>query len=901
MEDREEAKMPRGWLNATWLRIRTLIHRKRLDRDLEDEIAFHLAMREEKYRQEGIGGPAGRAAAHHRFGNPTLYKETSRDMWTFRMWTFRRLETVLQDLQYGLRILAKNPGFTAIAIVTLALGIGANSAVFSVVNGVLLNAVPFRDSGRLVTITEMEPFLADAPVSPEDFCDWKAQADLFERIVALEEWRSFSVTGGGPPEQVPAYAVSTDYFQMLGVTPALGRDFSLNEDELANQHTALISYALWQRRFGGDRGIVGQAINLSDESYSILGVMPQAFKTGYPEPQVWVPISCQSAFVAGSRGSHFMGVLAKLKPGVTIARAQAEMDTIASRLQQQYPDSNDRLGAHVIPLTQAATAEIRPGLLLLLSAVGFVLLIACANVANLQLVRASARQRELAVRAAIGATRGRLVRQLLVEGLLLALAGGAGGLLLAYLAVPLLVRSLPESVSGTWNIAVDGRIIAFTIALSVVTALLFGIAPAFQSSRPNLNDALASSQRYSAGSGHRRLRNLLVVAETSLALVLLIGAGLMFRSFMLLQRDNPGFNPHNVLTMGVDLPEAKYPTASSFKPDVYSAWLSTQRITPFFNQALKAIEALPGVTAAGGCNQLPGQNGNSSGLAVTGQPAPKGARPLVGTYVVTPGYFRAAEIPLVEGRVFADTDEAKGPPVVVIDRRLSDQFFPGQDAVGQRVSIWGADRQIVGVVGNVKEHGFNENMPEIYFPFAQIASSSLALVVRTGVGSASLGASVTGAIQSIDSDQPVHHIRTLEQIYDIGLLQTRLSTALLVVFALLALVLAGVGTYGVVSYTASQRTHEIGIRMAMGATRHDVMQLVVGQGARLALIGVGIGLIMALVVTRWMASLLFQVSAKDPATFVVVAILLTGVALLACYFPARRATSVDPMSSLRCE
>ena len=882
------------WLHSTWLRLKALINRERLDQDLEDEIAFHLAMREEKYREAGIQGRAGRAAAHRRFGSPILYKETSREMWTFR-----RLETLWQDLRYGARVLVKSPGFTAVAIITLALGIGANTTIFSVVNGVLLNAVPFKDAERLVTITEMEPFLPDAPVSPADFCDWKTQNDLFEKTVAVQEWRSFGVTGGGPPEQVRAHAVSTDYFQMLGVAPVLGRDFSPDEDEPANQHRAIISYALWQRRFAADPAVVGKPINLSGESYSVLGVMPHGLKMGYPEPQVWVPISCQSSFVAQSRGSHYIGVLAKLKQGVTVARAQVEMDTIAQRLAQQYPDSNDSLGAHVIPLSRAATQDIRPGLLLLLGAVGFVLLIACANVANLQLVRASVRQREIAVRAALGATRSRLIRQLLAEGLLLALTGGAIGLLLAYVAVPALAHSLPDSVTGNWRIAVDGRVVAFTFVLSVATAVLFGIAPAFQGSRANLNDALASSQRYTAGSQHRRLRSLLVVAETAFALLLLVAAGLMFKSFLLLQRDNPGFNPHSALTMAVDLPEARYPSASSFKPAEFSSWLTTQRITPFYDQALRSIEALPGVAAAGASSQLPGQNGNSSGIAVTGRPDSTGHRPLAGNYIVTPGYFRAAEIPLIQGRVFTDYDDAKGAKVVVIDRRLAEQFFPDENPVGQRVSFFGEDREVVGVVGNVKEHGFNENMPEIYLPQAQTAAASMVLIVRSTIDPETLAASVTGAIQSIDADQPVHHVRTLQQIYDEDLLSTRLNTTLLVAFALLALMLAGVGTYGVVSYSAAQRTHEIGIRMAMGAQRRDVMRLIVRQGALLALIGVSIGLIGAFVVTRWMAGLLFGVSAKDPATFAAVAILLTGVALLACYFPARRATSVDPMSSLR--
>jgi putative ABC transport system permease protein len=883
-----------GWLHGIWLRLKALINRRRLDRDLEDELAFHLAMREEKYRKAGILGSAGRAAAHRRFGNPIYYKEASREMWTFR-----RLETLWQDSRYGARVLAKSPGFTAIAIITLALGIGANTTIFSVVDSVLLNTIPFKNADRLVMVTEMEPYLADAPVSPEDFCDWKKQNDVFERIVAVEQWRSFGLTGGGPPEQIPAYAVSTDYFEMLGVTPVLGRDFSPNEDESANQNSVLISYALWQRRFGGDHAVIGRPVSLSGESYSVIGVMPRDLKLGYPEPQAWVPISCRSKFLAGSRGSHYFDVMARLKPGVTVGRAQAEMDTIAQRLEQQYPDSNKQLGAHVIPLSVAATHDIRPGLILLLSAVGFVLLIACANVANLQLVRASVRQREMAVRAAIGASRARLIRQLLVEGLLLALIGGAIGLLMAYLAVPALARRLPVSVSGTWNITVDIRVVAFTFLLSVATAVLFGLAPAFQGSRTNLNDALGSSQRSTVGSHHRRVRGLLVIGETALALVLLVGAGLMFRSLLLLQRDNPGFNPGNALTVAFDLPDAKYPGPTAFKPEVIAAWIKTQRITQFARQALEAIDGLPGVVGAGGCNQLPGQNGNSSGILVAGQSNPSGTRPLAGTYEVTPGFFRAAEISLIQGRVFTDGDDANAPARVVIDQRLAEQFFPGQNPIGQRVAVFGADREIIGIVGNVKEHGFNENMPTVYLPQWQNPQGSQSIVVRTSVDPSTLAAAVVAAIQSVDSDQPVHDIRPLQEIYDEGLLATKLNTTLMVAFALLALTLAGVGTYGVVSYSASQRTHEIGIRMAMGASRRDVMRMVIGQGAALALVGVGIGLIAAFAVTRWMASMLFGVSPKDPVTFAVVAIALTVVALVACYFPARRATSVDPMDALR--
>ncbi|MGH9825530.1 MAG: ABC transporter permease, partial [Blastocatellia bacterium] len=485
-------------LHRTWLRLRALARRRRLEQDLDDEIAFHLAMREEKYRAAGLADSDGHRAARRRFGNVTLWKEISRDMWTFVS-----LEHRLQDLRYGARVHRKNPGFTVVALMTLALGIGANTAIFSVVNGVLLNTVPFKDPGRLVSITEMEPFLPDAPVSPPDFCDWKTQSSSFERMSVVVT-SGMNMTGDGPPEHLFASYVSTDYFQMLGVQPVAGRDFSSEEDDPGHQHRVLISYALWKSRFGGDAGAVGRSITLSGISFNILGVMPAGLKVDYPQPQVWLPTSCQTPFLTQNRGTHFISVWARLKRGASIKQAQSEMDTIAKRLEKQYPDSNNGIGAHVMSLAAAETTDVSARLLLLLGAVGFVLLIVCANVANLQLVRASARERELALRAAIGASRARLIHQLLTEGLLLSLAGGAVGLALAYICVPLLADSLPKSVTEMWNIRVNGEVILFTFALSVATAVLFGMIPALKSSRTNLNDALGSSQRHTAGAVHQR-------------------------------------------------------------------------------------------------------------------------------------------------------------------------------------------------------------------------------------------------------------------------------------------------------------------------------------------------------------------------------------------------------------
>ncbi|HYL98565.1 MAG TPA: ABC transporter permease [Blastocatellia bacterium] len=869
------------WTHRTWLRLKALVQRRRLEHDLEDEIAFHLAMREENYRDAGMTAGEAHNAVRRRVGNVVLWKEISHDMWTFVS-----LENLLQDLRYGARVLLKNPGFTVVAVITLALGIGANAAIFSVVNGVLLNTVPFKDSGQLVSITEMEPELADAPVSAPDFCDWKTQNSAFATMSAVIT-TGFNLTGSGPPERLIAAGVSTDFFPMLGVQPVMGRDFSPEEDDPNHQQTALISYALWQSHFGGDRATVGKSMTLGGRSFTIIGVMPAGLKLDYPQPQVWIPVSCQTRTMIGNRGTHFMGVWGRLKPNVTIKQAQAEMDTIAKRLEQQYPASNSGLGVHVMSLAQAETTDVRPRLLLLLGAVGFVLLIVCANVANLQLVRASARQREIAVRAAIGASRARLIHQLLTEGLLLALTGGALGLGLAYISVPLLARSLPKNVTEMWDIRVNGEVMLFTFGLAVITAVLFGIIPAFRSSRPNLNDALGSSQRQTAGAAHQRLRALLVIGEVAVALLLLVSAGLMFRSSLLLRADYPGFDTRNVLTMRVDLQSYKY------KEDDQQA--------AFFKQAIEKISALPGVESAGGTTSLPGENGGSSGLQIVGEPAPAdNQKPLAGTYVVTPGYFRAAGIKLLEGRLFTEADDAKSAPVTIIDQRLVDKYFKDQNPIGRHVNV-DKDREIIGVVGTVKEQGFNENMPELYFPNSQLPNSSLELVIKTGVEPLSLTNSVTGAIQSVDHDQPVRRVSSLQAVYEEGQLGSKLSTTLFVAFGLLALTLAAVGIYGVMAYSASQRTHEIGIRMAMGARPGDVMGLMLRQGAFLGLIGAGIGIGASLLLTRFLSGLLFGVKPTDPLTFGAAALVLILVALAACYLPARRATGVDPIKALRWE
>ncbi|HEV2388308.1 MAG TPA: ABC transporter permease [Candidatus Acidoferrales bacterium] len=869
----------RAWL---W-RLGGLFGRKRSENELAAELESHLALHVEDNLRAGMAPTEARRQALVKLGGLEQAKELYRE---------RRgipaLETLGQDLRYGARMLRASPGFTLVAILTLALGIGANSAIFSVVNAVLLHTLPFLHPERLVNITEMEPFLADAPVASADFCDWKAQSASFDHVVAVVPFRGI-LTGDGPPAELTAMGVSTDFLPMLGIEPVLGRGFSPEEDSPAHRNVVILSYEFWRDRFGSDPGVIGRTIALGGQSKTVIGVLPADLNFGYPSPQLLAATSCQVKPMATRRGNHFMDVWARLKPGVSVRQAQAEMDTIAARLARQYPDSNAGEGVHVQPLSERFAAPARAALLLLLGAVAFVLLIACVNVANLQVVRASARRKEVAVRAALGATRGRLVRQLLTENLLLGLSGGAMGLLFSAWGVEALKLGLPPDLTGTWKIGIDGTVVAFAFALAVLASVLFGLAPAIDASRVSLNAALGSAGRLTAGLASHRLRSLLVVAETALALVLLVGAGLMFRSFLLLSADYPGFNPHGALTMRVDLPSSKYPK------DAQQA--------AFFQQALARVRALPGVVAAGGGSSLPGQNNSSTELVIVGRPAPpSGRNPLVGFTIVTPGYFAAAELPLLRGRLFIDADTAGSAPAVIVDQRLARTYFARRDAIGQQLHIMGKDRvTIVGVVGNVKEHGFNENMPELYLPEAQFPGSSLALVVRSAGNPMALAAGVAGAIRATDTDQPVDRVQTLEQVYEAVLLGSRLNAFLLVSFGLLALVLAAVGTYGVISFAAGQRTQEMGIRMVLGASRTEILKLVMNQGARLSLVGVAIGIAGALALTHLMASVLFEVKPTDPTTFAGAATALMLAALGASWLPALRAMNTEPAAALRHE
>jgi putative ABC transport system permease protein len=803
-----------------------------------------------------------------------------------------------QDLRYGIRTMLKNPAFTLVAVAALALGIGANTAIFSVVNSILLRPLPFKEPERLLTVSHAYPKLnLIAPVSPPGFMDYRARTDVFE-MSAASAGGSFNLTGEGEPERIQARAVSASFFPTLGVEAALGRTFLQEEDQPGHEHVVVLSHGLWQRRFGADPGVIGKTIMLDSEAYVVVGVMPASFRL-YGQDDAWAPLALTAEQMSPNRRrAEFLAMIARLKPGVSIEQAQAAMNTVASQIQQDNPQifpSDGSWGVQVKPVYEEMVEDIRPALLVLLGAVGFVLLIACANVANLLLARATARRKEIAIRTALGASRWRLVRQLLTESVLMAIVGGGLGLLLAVWGVDVLIKLNQNNIPRAREIGIDSRVLAFTFGLSLLTGILFGLIPALQASKTELTEALKEGGRTSSGSHRARFRNLLVVSEIALALVLLIGAGLMVKSFARLLHVNPGFEPQNLLTMQVALPSTKYSEPS-------------QRAA-FYQQALDKIKTLPGVQSAGAVSHLPLSGSIASGFfSIEGQQYPPGEQlPHTDLRAASPQYLQTMGIPVLKGRYFDERDTDAAPNVAIIDETLARRYWPNEDPLGKRISfnrrenvqVW---REIVGVVGAVKHKGLDADYRgQLYFPHPQNPWGNMYLVVRTTNEPSSMAAMVRSAIQSVDKDQPVYRVMTMETLLNESVAQRRFSMLLLTLFAVVAVVLAIVGLYGVMSYGVSQRTHEIGIRMALGAQARDVLRMVVGQGLLLALIGVGIGLVAALLLTRVMSSLLFGVSATDPFMFASIPLILAVVALLACYIPARRATKVDPMVALRYE
>jgi putative ABC transport system permease protein len=801
------------------------------------------------------------------------------------------MNTLLQDLRYGIRMLLKNPGFAVVAVIALGLGIGANAAIFSVVNTVLLRPVPYEDPDQLMVLKEnMPPKFPEFSISPGNFLDWQKQNTVFERIAAINGSAFILVVEGAEPERLRGARVSAGMFEMLGVNPMHGRTFLEEEDQPGHENVAILSGGLWKRRFAADPNVIGQPITLSGISYTVIGVMPPSF--GFPdrETDVWAPVAF-TARDAQVHGGHYLSAIGRLKQGTTVEQARTEMSAIAGRLAEQYPDSNTGWGVDVFSMQEYEVRDIRPALLVLLGAVGLVLLIACANVANLLLARATTRQKEIAIRSALGASRGRVARQLLTESVLLALVGGVVGVLLAQLGIGSLLALAPEDVPRVKDVTLDASVLGFTLLVTLLTGVIFGLVPALQSSRVNLNETLKEGGRGTTG-GHHRVRAGLVVTEVALALVLLIGAGLLIRSFYRLQQVNPGFNPSNALAVTVSLPGRKYQ-----QPDQRAA---------FFTQLIEKVSTLPGVAAVGASQTLPIQGDYLLGFIIQGRPPfPPGQEPSTNYYSVTPDYFRAMGIPLLRGREFTEQDRTGATRVVIINEEMAKRYFPDEDPIGKRIHVTQGPetfREIVGIVGDVKQYGLaRPTTLQTYEPFLQTPYSSMTLVVRADGNLAPLGGAIRSQVLAIDKEQPISRIKPLEEVVSESVAKQRFSMLLLGIFAAVALVLSAVGLYGVMSYSVTQRTHEIGIRTALGAKQSDVLKLVVGQGMVLALTGVGIGLLAAFGLTRLMSVLLFGVSATDPLTFVALPAVLTLVALAACFVPARRATKVDPMIALRYE
>lgn len=889
-----------------WRRLLFYLRRDKFDQELEEEMRFHLEMKTEENLRSGMDRKEARFAAQRQFGNQTLLREVSREMWRFK-W----LETVWQDLRYGVRMLTKKPAYSAIAVLTLALGIGANTAIFSVVNAVLLKPLPFAAPDELMALgqNDSQNRVGLSNFSFRNFADLQDQIQAFERLAAYYN-TSFTLTGEGKALLLRGTVVTADLFPLLGVSPALGRSFLPEEDRAgggSEGRPTILSWDFWQQHFAGDSSVIGRSVTLNNTSFTIIGVMPAGFS--FPiqsQPSdVWVSTALDYERKIGpgaimvARGYRGWKVIGRLKPEATPEQAQSEVDVIASNLSAQFPDDNKDMGIGVKPLLESMVGNLRPTLLLLLGAVGFVLLIACVNVANLLLERAISRQREINVRLALGAGRWRITRQLLTESVLLAGLGGAAGTALAVWGTSLIVALSPEGLTRIAETRLDARVLAFTALVSVATGVAFGLAPALIISRANLAESLKEGGRGSTGSLHtNHTRSLLVIVEIALALVLLVGAGLLVQSLVRLQQVAPGFDPYNVLTFNVAMSVDRT--------------TGPPQIADFYQQLTGRLKSLPGVVNASVVFQLPlGGGAASTGLEIEGQLVDPGDRPLGIIHSVGPEYFRTMGIPLVKGREFTERDDLNSAPVLIINEALARKHFPNEDPVGKRIGPGFSTvpvtedtgmREVVGVVADVKHQNLHgPTQPEIYFAQAQMPMSSMTMVVRTAADPLSLVNAARGVVESLDKNAPVYGVRTVEELLSRSVATPRFNTLLLGLFAAVALILTAVGLYGVISCSVSQSTHEIGIRVALGAQSGDVLKLIVGQGMFLTLVGVVIGLAAAYGLTRLMSRLLYGVGATDPWTFAGVAVLLVCIAFIACYIPARRATKVEPLIALKYE
>ena len=874
-------------MTSIFRRLAALVRRRRLDRDLDDEIAFHLAMREQQYRDGGATEADARTAARRQFGNVTAVKERTRDVWLFGA-----LETVAQDVRYALRTLRRSPAFAVVAVFTLAVGIGGNTAIFSLVDAIRLRAIPFGAADRLVTLwgTMQRAKAERRGTSYPDYLDWRAGTRSFDDLAAFDS-QTVTLDTGDDPERVSGECVSASFFPLLSVAPARGRTFRADEDAIASPvRVVLLGDGLWKRRFGADPNIVGRSIVLNGQPYDVVGVMPPGFKGLSDRAEVWTPFARYAPAAAmAERGNRGFVVLGRLKRGVSLDAAQRDADAVARQLEQAYPKTNAKRGIEVSSIEDELFGGVRPALLTLMAAVAFVMLMACANVANLLLARSEARRRELAVRAAMGAGRGRLLRQLITEACVLTALGALGGIALARAAIPLLLAHNPIAFPSFVAPHIDARVAAFTIAVAGLCGIVIGLAPAWSSRGADLAASLKEAARGSDGRASRRIRGALVVVEVALAVVLLVGAGLTIQSVRRIAAVDPGFDPQSVLTLHVSIPAGR--------------GLAEVR------EIVDRVGRVPGVSSAAFGSDVPLDGRAAATLySVEGQPPPDPAQfPRTYAHTVSPDFFAALRIPFVAGRTFDDADVRPSSQAIIVSERIAKRFWPGQDPIGRRIKFGMLPNtnpwfSIVGVVGEVKYRGLPDNPtadPDVYAPFVD-RRSQVALAVRTGLPPSSVVDAVRTAIRSVDRAIPIYGVATMGESMADQTAQSRFLMWLMGVFGAVALLLAVVGIYGVMSYLVAQRTREIGIRVALGASGRQILSLVVGNAVRLIAAGVAAGIGGALALQRLVASILFGVTATDGAAILAVT-LLAIVALAACYLPARRAARVDPLIALRYE
>jgi putative ABC transport system permease protein len=886
------------WFNILRDRLRALRQRETVLNDIDREMRSHLELQVDANIKAGMPPGEAREKAMRSFGNVNRAVDAAYDVKGGGVF-----ETLMQDIRYGVRMLVKHKAFTSIAVITLALGIGANTAIFSVVNELLLRPLPFRDAERIVMLWEVTPEgRHQNTTSRGNFRRWREQNTSYENVSAFTDQR-LNLTGSGEPEELSVQFATAEFFKVLGVDPLFGRTFLPEDDKPESPPVAVLSYGLWQRRFGGQSNVVGQTITLNAYKFSIIGVMPPNFQfhikqrsgTGRPA-ELWTVLPMQTGPGVNERG-RFLSAVARLKDGVTREQAEAELRTIEARLSDESPQYNKNYSAEVLPLREQFFGNVRRPLWLMLGAVGFVLLIACANVANLLLSLATSREKEIAVRAALGARRGRIIRQLLTESLLLALLGSVFGLGLAWLGIKALMLISPRDLVSLHTVSLNTTVLLWTLGVSILTGIIFGLAPALHISRLNLNDSLKEGGKSESGqaSGSRRLRNALVVSEIALAVVLLASAGLLIRSFVRLQQVDRGFQTDNVLSMVVRLPEAKYQ--------------EDPQLVTFFAQALDRIRQLPGVRSAGMVNHLPlyGGLGSNTGFKIIGRPEPPpGQGPGTDVRVVDAGYFPTLGIPLLRGRNFSDLELKEPKHVILINEVLAREYFPGEDPIGKRLDVAMFEKptpaEIIGVVGNVRYDSLIDELPPaVYFPHPDLAYSFMTLVIRTDGEPSAIAPAVQREIRGLDPNQPVSDVRTMNQVMSEWVARSRFNTLLLALFAALATLLSAVGIFGVMNYSVALRTREIGLRLAVGAQPRQVLMLILKQGFVLTVVGVVFGLAAAFALTRLLSGLLFGVTAVDVTTFTTISLLLVVVSLLACYLPARRAMRIDPLRALRYE